>query len=49
MQIAEIETKMADADYQQLLDLTALFEEKCSHRDALYEEWEQLSEFLEQA
>ena len=48
-QIAEIETKMADADYQQLLDLTALFEEKCSHRDALYEEWEQLSEFLEQA
>ena len=25
-QIAEIETKMADADYQQLLDLTALFE-----------------------
>lgn len=45
-QLAEIEEEMATADYQQLLDLTASLEEKTTLRDSLYEEWEELSEFL---
>ena len=45
-EIADIESKLTSAGYEELMELTALLDEKTTHRDALYEEWESLSEQL---
>ena len=42
-EIAEIEQQLSSAGYEELMNLTALLDEKTQHRDALYEEWEELS------
>ena len=45
-ELSEIEEKMAGSDYAELLDLTARLDEATAQRDALYSEWEELSEFI---
>ncbi|MCR5207629.1 MAG: ATP-binding cassette domain-containing protein [Eubacterium sp.] len=45
-EIAEIEAALAESDYETLLKLTAELEEKTKTRDALYNEWEELSLFI---
>ena len=44
--ISGIEEKLADSDYEELMRLTAELDDKTKLRDALYEEWEQLTEQL---
>lgn len=46
IEIDEINEKLTTANYEELINLTALLEEKTKKRDALYEEWEELSEIL---
>lgn len=46
IEIDEINEKLATSDYEELVKLTALLEERTNQRDALYEEWEELSETL---
>ena len=45
-EISEIEAALGSSDYEELLRLTALLEEKTNQRDALYNEWEELSSLL---
>jgi len=45
-EIAEIEEGLASSDYETLLTLTKSLEEKTALRDALYAEWESLSDYL---
>ncbi len=45
-EISEIEEKLSGSDYEQLVAMTAQLEEKTNARDALYAEWEELSEFI---
>ena len=45
-EIAAIEEQLAGSDYEELLQLTASLEEKTAAREALYAEWEALSEAL---
>ena len=47
-EIGEIEEKLTSAAYEELIELTALLEEKNNARDALYAEWEELSLTLSQ-
>lgn len=48
IEIEKINEEMTSADYDRLIELTANLEKKTNQRDALYEEWEQLSELLSQ-
>lgn len=48
IEIEKINDEMTSADYDRLIELTANLEKKTNQRDALYEEWEQLSELLSQ-
>lgn len=48
IEIEKINEEMTSADYDRLIELTANLEKKTNQRDALYEEWEQLSEVLSQ-
>lgn len=48
LEIEEINEKLADSDYEELIKLTAELEQKTNSRDLLYEEWEQLSELLQE-
>lgn len=45
-ELAEIEAGLTGSAYEELLELTASLEEKSKIRDALYSEWEELSEFI---
>ncbi len=45
-EISEIEEKLATSDYEELMKLTKLLEEKTNLRESLYEEWETLTEEL---
>ena len=47
-EISETEEKLTCADYEELMRLTVLLEEKTKLRDSLYSEWEILSEELTQ-
>jgi len=44
--VAEIEEKMTQCGYEELVSLTAELEAQTQKRDALYAEWEELSELL---
>ena len=46
IEIEEATEKMAGADYDELMKLTEQVNEKTNQRDALYEEWENLSELV---
>ncbi|MGN0523316.1 MAG: ribosomal protection-like ABC-F family protein [Eubacterium sp.] len=48
LELDEINEELTVADYDRLIELTANLEKKTNQRDALYEEWEQLSELLSQ-
>ena len=45
-QINEIEEKLSSSDYEELMKLTAQLDENTNKKDALYLEWEELSEFI---
>ncbi len=45
-ELSEIEEKLTSADYEELMKLTAELDEKTKLRDALYDEWETLTEQL---
>ena len=45
-ELSEIEEKLTSADYEELMKLTAQLDEKTKLRDALYDEWETLTEQL---
>ncbi|MFR5876964.1 MAG: ATP-binding cassette domain-containing protein, partial [Eubacterium sp.] len=47
LEIDEINEKLSNSDYEELVRLTAELEEKTAARDSLYDEWEQLSELLQ--
>ncbi|MBE6720654.1 MAG: hypothetical protein E7571_08410, partial [Ruminococcaceae bacterium] len=47
-EIAEIEENLATSDYEELMRLTSLLDEKTTLRDSLYDEWENLTEQLTQ-
>ena len=44
--IENINSRLAESDYEELMKLTAELDEKTARRDTLYSEWEELSEFL---
>lgn len=46
LEIDEINSSLANADYEELMHQTSELEQKTSRRDALYDEWAQLSEEL---
>lgn len=48
LELEEINEKLTSADYEELMDLTNQLEEKTKLRDSLYEEWEELSELLQE-
>ncbi|MBQ3905023.1 MAG: ABC-F family ATP-binding cassette domain-containing protein [Eubacterium sp.] len=45
-ELALIEEKLSGSEYEELLKLTSLLEEKTAKRDELYLEWEELSQFI---
>lgn len=48
LELDEINEELTAADYDRLIELTANLEKKTNQRDALYEEWEELSVLLSQ-
>ncbi len=46
MELAAIEEKMTACGYEELMELTAALEEKTNRREALYTEWEDLTQTL---
>jgi ATP-binding cassette subfamily F protein 3 len=48
LEIEDINEKLSTSDYEELMRLTAELEEKTKLRDALYDEWEELSQALTQ-
>ena len=45
-ELTEIEESLVSSEYEELMRLTALLDEKTGIRDTLYAEWEELSEFI---
>ena len=43
LEIEDINKSLASVSYEELMELTALLQEKTANRDSLYEEWEELS------
>lgn len=48
-ELADIEEKLSTSDYEELMKLTSDLDEKTKQRDALYEEWEELTQTLTEA
>jgi ATP-binding cassette subfamily F protein 3 len=46
LEIEEINEKLSNSDYEELIKLTAELETKTNQRDSLYEEWEELSQIF---
>lgn len=48
IEIDDINSRLATADYDSLMELTSSLDTKTAYRDTLYEEWEELSELVTQ-